>query len=78
MKKRTMKKYIPKNTNYCYSKLKFNEICKNLRFKGFETVFYSCDGKKEKTFKIPTYKCRYTGTVPTDVCKDCGISYSNF
>lgn len=84
MKKRAMKKYIPRDTDYCYSRFKFNKCgmpirtghCKNLQFKGFKIDYYTWD--KENPIKVPIYRCRYTGTEPLDDCKDCCVGYPDY
>lgn len=86
MKKRAMKKYIPRNTDYCYGGFKFNKCgipirsgyCKNLKLIYFRSDFYTWDKKKEYPIKIPIYKCRYTGSNPIDDCKDCAIGYQKY
>lgn len=86
MKKRAMKKYIPRNTHYCYGGFKSNKCglpvrsgyCKNLVFKGIRTDFYIWDEKEENPLKRPIYKCRYTGTEPMDDCKDCCVGYPKY
>lgn len=66
MKKRAMRKYIPKNTDYC-------EDCKNIKFIGIAKVEL-CTGKKS-TMRV--FKCRYTGSntyidsLLCDGCKTC-------
>ncbi|MBY6846701.1 hypothetical protein HYI19_18070 [Clostridium botulinum] len=86
MKKRAMKKYIPRDTDYCYKSFKFNKCgipirtnyCKNLQFKGFETDYYIEDKNKEKPIKLPVYRCRYTNTEPLDDCKDCYVGIPEY
>ena len=73
-----MKKYIPRNTGYCYNRLTVNECCKNLIFTGIRTEFYTWDRKEEHPFKIPIYQCRYTGTEPIDACKDCDVGHPKY
>lgn len=76
-----MKKYIPRDTDYCYSRIKFNKYgvpvrtkyCKNLQFKGFRIDYFIWDKENKNPIKIRIYRCRYTGTEPFDDCKDCGV-----
>jgi hypothetical protein len=77
MKKRVMKKYIPKDTLYCYEVIgikkdkKGNAVglktkpCKNKVFLGIRTYkgVYNDEPYEEK---IPTYMCRYTGVTNVD------------
>ena len=62
MKKRKMKKYIPKNTDYCGK-------CKNRVYAGRVKDFIICPkevGSKEM-IEVPTsyniYRCRYVGKI---------------
>lgn len=81
MKKRAMKKYIPRDTEYCYRHIfqykngvpVRSNYCKNLIFKGFRTDYFTSDEMGEIPIKVPVFRCRYTGTEPIDDCKDCLI-----
>ena len=75
MKKRAMKKYIPKNTFYCYA-----------RHSGTFTPckWYSTNENKNKQ---DNGFCRYIGSgdwqaeytsLLFDMCKECGVSYFKF
>lgn len=76
MKKRAMKKYIPKNTDYCRD-------CRNLKYLKMtydKMIITNKDNPKEyieKDVKVPVYICRYTGSTTDydsllfDGCKTC-------
>ncbi|QUH21804.1 hypothetical protein [Alkaliphilus sp. B6464] len=86
MKKRAMKKYIPKNTDYCYSiiggstdgKRLVIKPCKNRIYRGVK-VYKGVYNGESYVERIPTYKCRYTGISNVndacfyDRCKCCGV-----
>jgi len=84
MKKRSMKKYIPRNTDYCYKRNGTNvECCKNRMYLGVRTYKGVFEGKHWKE-EIPTYKCRYTGILNVDdpcfadMCKCCEVGHPDF
>lgn len=83
MKKRAMKKWIPRGTPYCYKTIKTNEegmpyradYCRNLVFDHFEKITVKAPaeggskGTKEVVIKNPVYRCRYTGIKTSeDLC----------
>lgn len=85
MKKRAMKKWIPKNTLYCYDVKKGR--CKWLHYLGFvqwnksNCEFAETCKQKECNCKTSIMKCDYLGIVDSndetllwDSCKECGIS----
>lgn len=86
MKKRVMKKWIPKNTDYCYKAIGVRKdgkgikvvYCRNLIFKGIKTFTGEYNGEPYEEH-IPVYKCRYTGLRNVDDfcllddCKCCNI-----
>jgi len=82
VKKRAMKKWIPRNTSYCYKSIKFTEdgmpyrtdYCRNLVFDHYCNDVMVVPGDTPGTTKeIPcrwtVYRCRYTGvTTLEDPC----------
>ena len=89
MKKRAMKKYIPKNTCYCYkySPTRGYYRCKWFKFLGInklnrETCEYAPEcGEKECKCQYSIYRCEYLGftdkqneTLLWDECKECNVS----
>ncbi len=83
MKKRAMKKYIPRDTDYCYSKIKFNKygmpyrsnFCKNLVYDHVchDTITMPKEEDSDEFIQKPhkwiVYRCRYTGrTTLEDAC----------
>ncbi|MGL4850891.1 MAG: hypothetical protein ACRC28_18550 [Clostridium sp.] len=76
MKKRAMKKYIPKNTDYCYD-------CKNrVNWKIIPKYLDFCE--KEIPIQVEAFRCRYCRVdSETDACfwdgiKSCGISEKTY
>lgn len=78
MKKRAMKKYIPKDTVYCYHMagvlkdkkgntrgIKTN-TCRWRKFLGMRTVEGEYNGEHYKE-KIPVYQCKYLGIIDNDM-----------
>lgn len=75
MKKRAMKKWIPRNTDYCYAKIKFNkcgmpyrsEYCKNLIFDHIchDVILVPKEKDSNEMIEKPctwiVYRCKYTG-----------------
>ena len=70
MKKRAMKKWIPKGTHYCYENTNMFKKCKWLSF------------NKNKNYQANGY-CKYIGLgdweeygtiLLWDECKECGVS----
>lgn len=69
-----MKKWIPRNTPYCYSSIKFDDTgmphrdnyCRNLVLDHYcDDVMVIPDNSgsasKEIPYRWPVYRCRYTG-----------------
>jgi hypothetical protein len=83
MKKRAMKKWIPRDTDYCYGRIKFNKkgipyrsnYCRNLIFDHVckDSIVVPKEAGSIETMEIPCtrkiYRCRYTGrTTLEDAC----------
>jgi len=87
MKKRVMKKYIPRNTMYCYKIVGVYEqvgytvkYCKNFKYlktvKDFIEIPQKDGSFKRAEVSRPVYICRYTGvTTEEDCClyDDCKV-----
>lgn len=73
MKKRAMKKWIPKNTLYCYEFVSLNENGYGYKVKPCKWFKRVCD--KETGEKVAW--CLYTrcvdGMLLSDQCKECGV-----
>lgn len=75
MKKRAMKKYIPRDTYYCYKLIRFNKdstpprsyYCKNLVFDHvcYDTMIFPKEIGSSEIIEKPCtwniYRCRYAG-----------------
>lgn len=77
MKKRQMKKWIPKDTDYCYDN---SGLCKWYQYLGQRNYKYTENGE-EKIEIVPVKGCMYLGLndfdsddllILHDQCKECG------